>query len=129
MLSLFIGLSSLTNRTSVSHAQAFVFSASAEPTFLDNAYVSGLKEELGFEGNQLVHLQTIYILGAVLGQLPFCFLFTRVPMQWLIPGLDFGWGIFTLLQYRVESYAELMAYRFMVGWFEVQLEPFVPKPH
>jgi hypothetical protein len=43
-------------------------------------------------------------------------------MHWLIPLLDVCWGIFTLLQYRVQSYAELMAYRFMVGWFEVSKE-------
>src|ERR1700753_2923439 len=73
----------------------------------------------GFNGNQLVHVQTIYVVGAVLGQIPFMFLFTRVPMHWLIPFLDICWGIFTLLQYRVHSYAELMAYRFLVGWFEV----------
>lgn len=66
----------------------------------------------------------MYILGAVLGQLPFLYLFTRVPMFWLIPVLDIGWGIFTLLQYRVQSYSELMAYRFMVGWFEVS--PLLP---
>jgi hypothetical protein len=65
-----------------------------------------------------VHLQTIYVVGAVVGQLPFLFLFTRVPMHWLVPILDILWGIFTLLQYRAESYAELMAYRFLVGWFE-----------
>src|ERR1700743_3526856 len=51
------------------------------------------------------------------------FLFTRVPMHWLIPLLDICWGIFTLLQYRVHSYAELMAYRFLVGWFEVGTIP------
>lgn len=81
--------------------------------------MSGLKEELGFNGNELVHLQTMYILGAVLGQLPFAFAFTKIPMFWLIPSLDIGWGLFTLLQYRVQSYSELMAYRFMVGLFEV----------
>lgn len=85
----------------------------------DNAYVGGLKEDLGFHGNELVHLQTIYVVGAVTGQIPFLFLFTRVPMYWIIPFLDIAWGIFTLLQYRVHTYAELMAYRFLVGWFEV----------
>jgi hypothetical protein len=60
----------------------------------------------------------MYILGAVLGQLPFMFLFTRIPMFYLIPFLDVAWGIFTLLQYRVHSFAELAAYRFLVGWFE-----------
>lgn len=61
----------------------------------------------------------MYTAGAVLGQLPFTFLFPMFPMNWIIPGLEMGWGIFTLLQYRVQSYGEFMAYRFMVGVFEV----------
>jgi hypothetical protein len=85
----------------------------------DNAYVAGMKEDLGFYGNQLIRLQTMYIIGAVLGQIPFLFLFTYVPMYWLIPGMDVLWGVSTLLQYRANSYAEMAAYRFLVGWFEV----------
>lgn len=93
----------------------------------DNAYVGGLKEDLGFYGNELVELQTLYIVGATVGQLPFMFLFTYVPMYYLIPILDVGWGVFTLLQFRVTSFAELAAYRFLVGWFEVSLpEPCIP---
>jgi MFS family permease len=82
-----------------------------------------MKEDLGFQGNELVRLQTMYILGAVLGQLPFMYLFTRIPMHYLIPFLDIAWGIFTLLQYRVHSFAELAAYRFLVGWFEAAFFP------
>ena len=85
----------------------------------DNAYVSGVQEDLNLQGNQLVQLQTMYTLGAVLGQLPFAYLFTKFPMSWLIPFMDVAWGIFTLLQYRVTSYSELAAYRFLVGWLEV----------
>lgn len=77
-----------------------------------------MSEELGFHGNELVHFQTMYSLGAVLGQLPFAVLFPKVRMNWLIPSLDICWGIFTLLQYRANSYSEIMAYRFMVGLFE-----------
>lgn len=36
----------------------------------DNAYVSGLNEDLGLHGNELVQLQTMYTIGAVVGQLP-----------------------------------------------------------
>ncbi|KUI62638.1 putative transporter SEO1 [Cytospora mali] len=90
---------------------------------LNNAYVSGLKDDLGFEGNQLVELQTLYTVGAVVGQLPFMFLFTFVPMNWTIPFLDICWGIFTLLQYRATSFAEMAAYRFLVGWFEAAFFP------
>lgn len=85
----------------------------------DNAYVSGMKDDLGFAGNELVQLQTMYTVGAVVGQLPFMFIFTLFPMNWVIPFLDVCWGIFTLLQYRANSFAEMAAYRFLVGWFEV----------
>ncbi|KAF5865341.1 MFS transporter (Seo1) [Aspergillus alliaceus] len=90
---------------------------------INNAYVSGLKEDLNLHGNELVHLQTMYTVGAVVGQIPFAYLFTRFPMSWLIPFMDIMWGIFTLLQYRVNSYSELMAYRFLVGWFEAAFFP------
>lgn len=82
-----------------------------------------MKEDLGFHGNELVRLQTMYILGAVLGQLPFLYLFTRIPMYYLIPFLDVAWGLFTLLQYRVHSFPKLAAYRFLVGWFEAAFFP------
>lgn len=91
----------------------------------DNAYVSGLSDDLDFHGNELVHFQTMYTLGAVLGQLPFALLFTKVRMNLLVPGLDVLWGIFTLLQYRTQSYSELMAYRFLVGLFESAYFPAV----
>lgn len=38
---------------------------------LNNAYVAGMKEDLGFKGNELVQLQTLFTLGSVLGQIPF----------------------------------------------------------
>jgi len=74
-----------------------------------------MKEDLNFHGNELIQLQTFYTVGAVVGQIPFMFLFTYLPMHWVIPGLDIAWGIFTLLQYRTTSFAELAAYRFLVG--------------
>lgn len=78
-----------------------------------------MQESLNLQGNDLVNLQTIYTVGAVLGQLPFAYLFTKYPISYLIPGMDLLWGVFTLLQYRATSYEEMMAYRFLVGWFEV----------
>lgn len=80
-----------------------------------------MSEDLNFHGNQLVQFQTIFVVGNVLGLLPFAYLFPKVPMYWLVPSLDFGWGIFNLLQYRAHNYSEIMAYRFMVSIFEVNL--------
>ena len=77
-----------------------------------------MADELGFHGNELVQFQTIFVVGNVVGLLPFIYLFPRVPMHYLVPTLDLGWGLFTLLQYRAQSYSEIMAYRFMVSIFE-----------
>ncbi|TDZ32346.1 putative transporter SEO1 [Colletotrichum spinosum] len=90
---------------------------------LNNAYVAGLKEDLGFYGNELVQLQTLFTLGSVIGQIPFLFIMTYIPIQYLVPITDIFWGIFTLLQYRVHSYGELAAYRFLVGFFEAAFFP------
>ncbi|KAJ4299483.1 MFS transporter (Seo1) [Kalmusia sp. IMI 367209] len=91
----------------------------------DNAYVSGMKEELGFYGNQLVQLQTLFTVATVVCQLPFAYLFTRVPLHILLPSMELSWGVFNLLQYRANSFGELVAYRFMVGVFESAFFPAV----
>ncbi|KAE8449777.1 hypothetical protein EG329_007552 [Mollisiaceae sp. DMI_Dod_QoI] len=90
---------------------------------ITNAYVSGLKEDLNFNSNQLVDLNSLYIAGAVIGQLPFTFIFPMFPMNYTIPALEIGWGLFTLLQFRAQSFAELAAYRFLVGIFEAAFFP------
>lgn len=95
-----------------------VFAQESSNSIPDNAYVSGLKEDLNFQKNQLVNLNAMYTAGAVIGQLPFTILFPMFPMNYTIPALEAGWGIFTLLQYRAQGYAELMTYRFFVGIFE-----------
>ncbi|KAH6653203.1 major facilitator superfamily domain-containing protein [Truncatella angustata] len=94
-----------------------------DQTNINNAYVSGMSDELNFKGNELVQFQTIFVVGNVVGLLPFIYLFPRVPMHLLVPTLDLGWGIFTLLQYRAQSYGEIMAYRFMVSLFEASYFP------
>ncbi|KAB8261449.1 major facilitator superfamily domain-containing protein [Aspergillus pseudonomiae] len=90
---------------------------------INNAYVSGVKEDLNLQGNDLVQLQTMYTVGAVVGQIPFVYLFTKLPISWVIPILDIAWGVFTLLQFRASSFSELAAYRFLVGWFEAAFFP------
>lgn len=106
------------DQTNISKQRSLPSACLSSPP-VDNAYVSGLSTDLNFHGNELVHFQTIFTLGNVLGLLPFAYLFPKVPMYWLVPCLDLGWGIFNLLQYRAHTYAEIMAYRFMVSIFEV----------
>ena len=78
-----------------------------------------MKEELHLFGNELVQFQTVFTVASVVGQLPFAFLFPKVPLYILIPSMELFWGVFNLLQFRSKSFGEEIAYRFMVGIFEV----------
>lgn len=84
-----------------------------------------MREDLKLYGNELVQFQTLYTVGAVFGQLPFMYLLTHVPLQWLIPAVDVLWGLFTLLQFCATSASEIMAYRFLIGFFEAAFYPSV----
>ena len=90
---------------------------------LGNAWVAGLASDLDFHSNQLVDFQTMGNVGSVLGQLPFAYLFPLFPMNWQVPGMELGWAVFTLLQYRANTYSAFMAYRFLVGFFEASFFP------
>ncbi|KAK9452706.1 major facilitator superfamily domain-containing protein [Dipodascopsis uninucleata] len=93
---------------------------------VNNAYVTGMQEDLGLKGNALTDLTVMYNVGAVVGQLPFIYFFPKVRMDLVIPGLDIIWGLFTLAQYRAKSQGEMMAYRFLIGLAEA---PFFPGVH
>ncbi|KAL4950639.1 major facilitator superfamily domain-containing protein [Aspergillus filifer] len=90
---------------------------------INNAYVSGLQADLNLRGNELVEMQNMYTVGAVVGQIPFAYLFTNFPMSCVILFLDIMWGVFILLQYRATSFSEMLACRFFVGWFEAAFFP------
>ncbi|KAG4415635.1 hypothetical protein IFR04_011249 [Cadophora malorum] len=74
---------------------------------LNNAYVSRMKEDLNLGGNDLAHLQSALLIGNCIGQVPGAYFFPKVPLHILIPGLDLGWGIFNLLQYRAKVHYTL----------------------
>ncbi len=92
---------------------------------LNNAYVSGMKEDIGMKGNDLVNTQAVYTVGAVIFQIPFMYIFPRFPLHYVIPCLDICWGLCTLGIYRVHNLDGLMALRFFVGVFEAAFYPCV----
>ncbi|KAM3159552.1 putative transporter SEO1 [Lachancea thermotolerans] len=85
---------------------------------LNNAYVSGLKEELNFKGNELVETQVMYTVGNIVFQLPFIFFLDKVPLNYVLPALDLCWSILTIGASQVDSVPHLKAIRFFIGVFE-----------
>ncbi|KAL5385060.1 hypothetical protein DPSP01_004873 [Paraphaeosphaeria sporulosa] len=90
---------------------------------VNNAFLSGMGEELSMYGNQLVTSTSIWTVGYVIGQIPSNLLLTRVSPRWVIPALEVGWGIATFCTAAVKSYNELYALRFLVGFFESGFYP------
>ncbi|TYJ53786.1 hypothetical protein B9479_005546 [Cryptococcus floricola] len=99
------------------------FLKNLDQTNVSNAFLTGMKEDLGMYGNQLVTSTSIWTVGYVIGQLPSNLLLTRVEPRWVIPALELGWGIATLGSYAVKSYKSLYALRFLVGLFESGFYP------
>jgi MFS family permease len=85
---------------------------------LINAYISGLREDLGFYGNELVQLNSIYSAGYCTSMIPATLLVTRYPAKWVLPTAMLGWGVFTILCYRAQSFSELAAYRFLIAFVQ-----------
>ncbi|PWY89167.1 putative allantoate permease [Aspergillus heteromorphus CBS 117.55] len=90
---------------------------------INNAYLSGMEEDLNMYGNQLVTSTSIYTVGYVIGQIPSNMLLTRLSPRWVIPALEVGWGIATIATASVKSYRSLYAIRFLVGLFESGFYP------
>ncbi|KAI4725588.1 MFS general substrate transporter [Aureobasidium sp. EXF-10728] len=99
------------------------FLKNIDQTNVNNAFLSGMKEDLNMYGNELVTSTSIWTVGYVIGQIPSNLLLTRVSPRWIIPSLEVGWGIATICTSRVESYKALYALRFLVGFFESGFYP------
>ncbi|KAH7255060.1 hypothetical protein NW759_012644 [Fusarium solani] len=99
------------------------FLKNIDQTNVNNAFLSGMEEDLEMYGNQLVTSTSIWTVGYVIGQIPSNLLLTRISPRWVIPSLEVGWGIATICTSAVQSYRGLYALRFFVGFFESGFYP------
>ncbi len=61
------------------------FLKNLDQTNVNNAFLSGMEEDLEMFGNQLVTSTSIWTVGYVIGQIPSNLLLTRVSPRWVIP--------------------------------------------
>ncbi|CAK7224498.1 hypothetical protein SBRCBS47491_005572 [Sporothrix bragantina] len=99
------------------------FLKTLDQTNVYNAFLSGMKEELQMDGNELVTSTSLWTVGYVLGQIPATLLITRVSPRWVIPSLEVGWGLATVCAATVQSPHALYVLRFTVGLFESGFYP------
>ncbi|KAI5364755.1 Putative major facilitator superfamily, MFS transporter superfamily [Septoria linicola] len=85
---------------------------------LNNAYVSGAREDLGFQGTQLNQINTIFYGGYLLGQIPNNLILQKVPPRIWLPTTCLCWGLLTLGTGFTHHPWQIMVIRFFQGFFE-----------
>ncbi|KAK7425920.1 hypothetical protein QQZ08_007634 [Neonectria magnoliae] len=90
---------------------------------INNAYVSGMKEDLNMEGNELNYMQTLWTIGYVLGEIPSNLLLTRVRPSIWIPACEVTWSVLTIIMAKCTNVRQIYALRFFIGLAESTFYP------
>ncbi|KAF2497305.1 putative allantoate permease [Lophium mytilinum] len=85
---------------------------------LTNAYVSGMKEELGLHGKEINYLTATFWASYCTFMIPACYFLTHYPANIVLPILEVGWGLSTFGLAWAQNVQTVYAMRFFTGIFE-----------
>jgi len=97
------------------HSQGWADHYQLDRSNLANAYVSGMREDLSFRGNQLNQINTVFTVGYVIGQIPSNLALYYIPPRIFFPSMMVVWGGLTMVTASVQSPGSIMAIRFFQG--------------
>ncbi|KAJ5227578.1 uncharacterized protein N7469_007584, partial [Penicillium citrinum] len=90
---------------------------------INNAFVSGMKEDLGLYGNELNYMQTCWTVGYVIGEIPSNILLTRLKPRYWIPAAELLWTVLTFSLSRCNTPTQFYVLRFFIGLAESTFYP------
>ncbi|KAF7563921.1 hypothetical protein G7046_g184 [Stylonectria norvegica] len=90
---------------------------------INNAFVSGMKEDLGMYGNELNIMQTLWTIGYVLGEVPSNMMLTRIRPSIWIPACEVTWAVLTICISKCTKVEQVYALRFFIGLAESAFYP------
>lgn len=90
---------------------------------ISNAYVSGMKEDMGLYGNQLNIMSTCWTVGYVIGEMPSNMLLTKIRPNIWIPACEALWSILTILMVKCTTPTQIYVLRFFIGLAESGFYP------
>ncbi|WQF89293.1 Putative major facilitator superfamily, MFS transporter superfamily [Colletotrichum destructivum] len=90
---------------------------------INNAFVSGMKEDLGLYGNELNYMQVCWTVGYVVGEIPSNMLLTRIRPGIWIPLCEVTWSVLTILLVKCETATQIYVLRFFIGLAESTFYP------
>ncbi|KAI9925407.1 hypothetical protein ASPWEDRAFT_741562 [Aspergillus wentii DTO 134E9] len=88
-----------------------------------NAYVTGMKEDVGMQGNDLQYTTGVFQAGYCSMMIPANILLTRVAPNLFIPACEVLWGILTLCTAFVDNVSHVYLIRLFSGVFECVAYP------
>lgn len=71
---------------------------------LNNAYVSGMQEDLHITGNQYTYMGTIYNAVMAITTIPSNMILLKVRPSYYLACAEIGWGVFTFAQAGAKTY-------------------------
>ncbi|KAJ5097913.1 hypothetical protein N7532_004914, partial [Penicillium argentinense] len=90
---------------------------------INNAFVSGMKEDLALYGNELNYMQTCWTVGYVIGEIPSNLLLTRIKPRYWIPAAELLWTVLTFSLSRCNTPTQFYVLRFFIGLAESTFYP------
>ncbi|EXJ81390.1 hypothetical protein A1O3_07681 [Capronia epimyces CBS 606.96] len=94
-----------------------------DQTNISNAYVSGMKEDLRLNGNELNYFTTYFNIGYMVMLYPSCITVSYFgPSVWL-PSCEVIWGVLTCCLSTVTHARQVYGLRFLIGFFEASAWP------
>jgi ACS family pantothenate transporter-like MFS transporter len=77
-----------------------------------NAYVSGMKEDLHFKGNEYSQVNVVFTIGYIVGQIPNNLMLQIVPAHLWLPAMSFLWGGLSACTAAAKTPQHIMVIRF-----------------
>ncbi|KAH7924050.1 MFS general substrate transporter [Leucogyrophana mollusca] len=82
---------------------------------VNNAYVSGMRQELDMQGNDFNKINTIFTCGYIVGMIPNNLMLQVVKPRIWFPLMQIVWGVLTFCSSAVQNVEQLYAIRFFQG--------------
>ncbi|KAF5862553.1 hypothetical protein ETB97_011550 [Aspergillus alliaceus] len=82
---------------------------------ITNAYVSGMREDVGLVGNELNYITAVFWAAYCASMIPACYYLTRNRINIVLPTLEAGWGLFTFGCAWAQNPGTIYAMRVLIG--------------
>ncbi|KAL1593292.1 hypothetical protein SLS60_010900 [Paraconiothyrium brasiliense] len=94
------------------------FIKNLDQTNIANAFVSGMKEDLQMNGNEVNLVDTSWTIGYVIGQIPSQIIITKIRPSIWVPSCELVWTMLTFCLAAARTSNQVIVIRFFVGLAE-----------